>query len=380
MFHASFRPRLEALEERLTPANHALDFAAAHQHTARVVHSSGTPEVVYASASEGLAEEGQQLINAGRYEAAVRVFTRLIAAQPTEVEGYRGRIEAELLLGRYSDAVGDYARVTAYVEPAHPDAQNTILDGYTARLKDSPKDVPALTGASFADWWYFKYASATHLLNRLLEVRPDDVYGNLFRGSSRLLSGANKQEGVADLERAIALAPHSADVRFIVADAYTYGLPDPQRAFQEASLALQWGLDTPRIHAILANAYQAFGDPANAAAEIQTHIDQVTTDLETTARLAAGGSLSLGLVPGRTYDIPLDVAAGEALSIRTSSPDFSDTILVLIGPDGTPVLGSDDFQKFFAGFNWTAQQAGTYHLLVTSFEGVSTGQLIVTRQ
>ncbi len=35
----------------------------------------------------------------------------------TQVEGYRGRIEAELLLGRYSDAVGDYARVTAFVLP-----------------------------------------------------------------------------------------------------------------------------------------------------------------------------------------------------------------------------------------------------------------------
>src|SRR5262249_38879663 len=150
--------------------------------------------------------------------------------------------------------------------------------------------------------------------NQLLEVRPDDVYGNLFGGSSRLLSGANKQEGVADLERAIALAPYSADVRFIVADAYTYGLPNPQRAFQEASLALQWGLDTPRIHAILANAYQAFGDPANAAAEIKKHIDLVTTDLQTAGPLAAGQSLSVGLIPGRTYDVPLQLAAGEALS------------------------------------------------------------------
>jgi hypothetical protein len=105
----------------------------------------------------------------------------------------------------------------------------------------------------------------------------------------------------------------------------------------------------------------------------------VTTDLKTTDPLAAGQSLSLSLVPGRTYDVPLQLAAGEALSVRTSSPDFSDTILVLIGPDGTAVLGSDDFKKFFAGFDSIAQQAGTYHLLVTSFEGVSTGQLIVTR-
>src|SRR5262249_23313771 len=120
MFRTPFRPRLESLEDRLTPANHALDLGAHHHHTAQAAQSGDALEVVHASASESLAEKGQRLINEGHYKAAVHVFTQLIEAQPTEVEGYRGRIEAQLLLGRYSDAVGDYARVTAYVEPAHP--------------------------------------------------------------------------------------------------------------------------------------------------------------------------------------------------------------------------------------------------------------------
>src|SRR5262245_3394261 len=78
VFLPPFRPRLEALEDRLTPASHALDVAAdnlRHLHLGQVAHSS-TLEGAHASASEGLAEQGQQLINEGRYEAAVRVFTR----------------------------------------------------------------------------------------------------------------------------------------------------------------------------------------------------------------------------------------------------------------------------------------------------------------
>ena len=134
------------------------------------------------------------------------------------------------------------------------------------RLAIAPDNLPALTGASFARWWFFDYAQAIHVLNRLLGVAPNDAYGNLFRGSSRLLSGATPSQGAADLERAIVLSPASPDVRFIVADAYTYGQPDPSRAFAEASLALAWGLDTPRIHAILANAYLAFGNLLAAAA------------------------------------------------------------------------------------------------------------------
>lgn len=337
------------------------------------------PTVAASQAVRCTVEQGQGYIDQGRYDKAIREFTCVIDADPTGVEGYRGRIEARLLLGRYSDAVGDYARVTAFVLPAHPDAENIILSGYADRLAVAPQNIPALTGASFARWWFFDYPQAIHLLNRLLAVRPNDVYGNLFRGSSRLLSNANRNAGKADLERALALAPQSADVRFIVADAYTYGLPDAQRAFAEATLALNWGLDTPRIHAILASAYLAFGDQAAAAGHIQRHIELVTTELVTTAPLAASTSLSLDLVPGRTYDIPVAVTAGETLSIITGSRDFYDTILVVLAPDGSPVLGSDDYRSYFAGFEWLVPESGTYQVQVTSFESVNTGDLEVTR-
>ena len=70
------------------------------------------------------AEQGQALIDQGGYKQAVKEFTCVIDAQPTEVDGYRGRIEAQLLLGLYSDALRDYGRVTAQVLPVHPDAEH----------------------------------------------------------------------------------------------------------------------------------------------------------------------------------------------------------------------------------------------------------------
>jgi tetratricopeptide (TPR) repeat protein len=325
------------------------------------------------------AVKGQALIDQGHYGQAIHEFTCVIDAQPTEVEGYRGRIEAEVLLGRYSDAVRDYQRVTAFVLPVHADAAQTIHEGYAARLASDPHNIPALTGESFARWWFFDYASAIHMLNQLANMRPNDVYPNLFRGSSRLLLGATKARGVEDLERAIQLAPESPDVRFIVADAYTYGLHDPDRAFAEATRALDWGLDTPRIHAILATSYNAFGDLEAAATHIQRSIELVTTELVPTAALVAGDSLSLDLAPGRTYGIPIAATAGETISIATKSRDFWDSIAVLLAPDGSPVVGSDDDNAYFAAFDWVAEQTGTYMLQVTSFEAVSTGELVVTR-
>ena len=323
--------------------------------------------------------QGQLLIDQGEYEDAILIFTCLIDAEPTEVAGYRGRIEAEVLLGRYSDGVRDYQRVMAFVLPVHPDAEATIMAGYDARLAVAPDDFRALTGESFARWWFYHYASAIHMLNHLLDLRPNDVYGNLLRGSSRFLLGATKAKGAEDLERALTLAPQSAHVRFLVADAYTYGQPDLPRAFVEASLALAWGLDTPRVHAILAACYLSFGNQQAAAAEIRKHIELVTTEYLPAPALSAGGSLDLGLVPGRTYEIPIAAVVGETISIRTNSHDFKDTIMVLLAPDGTPVVGNDDFKAYYAGFDWVAAATGTYRLQVTSFESVSTGTLAVTR-
>jgi tetratricopeptide (TPR) repeat protein len=323
--------------------------------------------------------QGQTYIDQARYKQAVKEFTCVIEMQPTEVEGYRGRIEAQLLLGLYSDALRDYARVTARVLPVHPDGASTILAGYDARLAADPTSVTALTGASFARWWLFQYPQATHLLNQLLIQRPADVYGNLFRGSSRLLRGATNA-GVADLDAAIALAPDSPDVHFIAADAYTYGLPDPERAFAEASLALNGGLDTPRVHAILATSYLAFGDLSAAAAHIKRHIDLVTSELVSTSPILAGDSLEVALAPGRTFEIPVPAVAGETIAIATSSKDYWDSIAVLLAPDGTPVVGSDDANGYFAAFEWPAAQTATYRLRVTFFEAVNSGLLLVTRK
>jgi len=324
-------------------------------------------------------EKGQNDIDQGKYKSAVNEFSCVIDAQPAEVEGYRGRAEAELLLGLYSDAMRDYGRVTAVVVPVHPDAASTVLVGYAARLAADPDNIPALTGASFVRWWLFDYAQATHLLNQLLAVRPNDVYGNLFRGSSRLLRGATNA-GVKDLEYAITLAPESPDVHWIAGDAYTYGPSDPQRAFAEATLALNGGLDTPRVHAILASCYVAFGDRPAATVHIKRHFDLVTTEVALAPPMLAGDSQAVVIAPGRVVEIPIPAVAGEAITIATSSHDYFDTVAVLLAPDGTAVTAGDDDKGYFAAFEWPAALTTTYRLRVTFFEALNSGLLLVSRR
>lgn len=332
-----------------------------------------------AKAAQCTAGQGQSFIDAGQYQQAIQEFTCIINAQPNQAEGYRGRIEARLLLGQYSEALHDFSLITVHVLPEQPDAQSNILTGYSGRLAVDPTNLPALTGKSFMEWANYSYPAAIHTLDQLLQVQPNSVYGHLFLGSSRLLKGVAKAKGIANIERALELAPNSPDVHFIVADAYTYGLPDPQRAFAEATLALNGGLNTPRVHAILASCYLAFGDMASAAEHFKIHFDLVTTEFVTTNPMNPDTTDTLELVPGRTYSIPVPATAGETISIATSSSDYWDTILVLLGPDGTPVAGADDVRFYFAELDWVAPQTGTYVLQVTFFESVNSGELVVTR-
>ncbi len=324
---------------------------------------------------------GQARIDEGRHEEAIQVFSCILAADPLVADAYRGRSEAELLLGRYSDAFREYARLTAAVLPLDPGAPETILANYEARLATRPEDVAALTGASFARWCFFDYKGAIPVLDELLALRPDDVYANLFRGSNRMFVGDDTASGEADLMRAIQLAPQSRDVRYIVADAYTYAQHEPVAAFPDAMLALEWELDTPRIHAILASAHLSWGDTSSAAAHLERHIGLVTADLVLAAALDSGGAVTLDLVPGRTYEIPIEATAGQTISIQTDNPtgEIGDSILVLFAPDGSPVHGGDDDAGSLASLDWVAPNTGTYEMWVTSFEAVGTGQLVVSR-
>jgi len=274
------------------------------------------PAVASAGSPLCTPEQGQAFIDQGDLNRAVHEFSCVIDANPTEVDGYVGRAEAMLLLGRFSAAFDDYnTGITALVLPVHPDAFATIYSAYATRLASAPNSIPALTGAGFVRWVNFDYAQAVQYVNRLLDVQPDNVFGVLFRGSSRLLQGKTTAKGVADLDNAIALAPTNPSVRHIVADAYTYGLFDPERAAAEATLALGWGLDPERV-SVLPN-------PAPEVPQLPPR-EELRAELGLDGRLLAfAGRLG----PQKSLDVALEAVAavpGVTLAIAGDGPDRAD--------------------------------------------------------
>ena len=56
------------------------------------------------------------------------------------------------------------------------------------------------------------------------------------------------------------------------------------------------------------------------------------------------------------------------------------SILVLLAPNGSPSVGSDDYVKYFAGLDWAASATGIYRMRVASFESDNTGELTAKRK
>ncbi|MBM4363820.1 MAG: hypothetical protein FJ104_14155, partial [Deltaproteobacteria bacterium] len=273
-----------------------------------------------------------------------------------------------------------YTAIDARLVASHPDAYDEILDYYEAALERAPEDRTLLVGQSFALWWVSEYDAALTPLAALLSRDPEDPYAVLFRGSTRLFVGTDVAGGTSDLAHALSLDASNPHAHFVVADAYTYALPDLPRALEAAERAIQLGLDTPRLQAILATAYLEMGDARRAGQHFAKHIELGTTERVGARPLPPGATLTLGVVPGRTFELTLELSIDVGVTVTTASPgDEVDSILVVLGPDGEPVFGNDDYEGYNAGFTFTPEATGTYRVLVTSFEGAGTGTLEITR-
>src|SRR5688572_23403418 len=74
--------------------------------------------------------EGEAFAKGGNYDSAIAAFTCAIEDDPLDIDAYRGRIEARLMTGAYSDAMLDYADMKVQVVPEIPDALEQILAYY----------------------------------------------------------------------------------------------------------------------------------------------------------------------------------------------------------------------------------------------------------
>lgn len=76
-----------------------------------------------------------------------------------------------------------------------------------------------------------------------------------------------------------------------------------------------------------------------------------------------------GVLEPAVDEYPLDLAAGDVITIRMNSEDF-DTLLILLGPDGEEVAFNDDSEgSLNSRIVYAATEAGQYTVVARSYAG-----------
>jgi hypothetical protein len=125
--------------------------------------------------------------------------------------------------------------------------------------------------------------------------------------------------------------------------------------------------------------YSETDEPLLGAADALKYIELHHQDNIDHDPLLPDTPVTLSIEPDMVYRLPVTLTAGQKISLSaTASSDSLDPILVLLSPDGTPVIHNDDVSlaqsNFNAGIrNFEVPASGTYTLLVTHAAGGDNG-------
>jgi len=389
------------------------------------------------------AEAGQAALAAGEYAAAVDQFTCALQRDPTNVAAHQGRIEPALVTGQYGLAIADVNYLKDNAAEAFNAFQQTVVQAanvapdsiealmlrgflYWATANDdlalidfnailqrdpdngfallfrgsssqylgnvlmagddfsdaaavdaSNPDVYSVIGSTYAQTG--DYDPALQYLNRALQLDPGHARSHYFVGFV-LLERDQIEAAITSLTRAIELDATLPDPYYDRGLAYgrqqnySAALADLDRALAlnpSFRLAL---VARARIHDLMGSASAALDDYARYI-ELNT-LRQVNAD-----PLFPDLPVTLNMEDGILYRMLFQASAGQVLTITAESPnDLADPLLMLLDPNGMPVIANDDraIGDFTAEIaSYAIPGDGPYTVLLTHSDGGYRGRVDV---
>ena len=288
-------------------ASLAVTLPVSAQEQAPAVPADVAPEVL---------ARGRAAVDAENFEQSIVDFSLYILLNPTDPRGYYLRALSYYTLQDLDSAVDDLTHGLRYSE-AIPELHASLLatrSEFYVLLGDDP--------------------SAITDLDALIAIRPSP---EAFAQRAILrLSGSAFEEAVADLNEAIDLTTDSQ----------------------------------PALYFYRAHAQDALQNQRAAASDYLAWVNGIRQQTADEGPLESGGAVTLQMAQSRVYSIAFDADQGDEISVlvRAVAGDI-DPLLVILAPDGTPLVGNDDARvgrdTNAVVIGYEAPSAGAYHLLVT---------------
>ncbi|MCA9913009.1 MAG: tetratricopeptide repeat protein, partial [Anaerolineae bacterium] len=328
-----------------------------------------TPEAFNAQA---LIESALQDLSDGNWRSAVSKMDEVLAVESDNVEAYLIRGVAYSRLGRLSLAEDDF---TAAID----------LEPYNWQLYIFRGDTYSAQGDNTGALLDYDRSIEVYWLNDSAYSRRADLYFQLgdteAGGVDDLISRALAAYQFGDLQVArdfLEEAANSGDDIPAVANAYMIlglvyqSLGDESASLEAYNRAEELNPDMHMIYLGRGILYREMGDIQEAGADFAQRMDLLGVDFPT-EEASIGDTLEIEMAYRRVVRITFEGELGQTVTLtaRDSQTTATDPLIALLGPDGEPIAGDDDFggnlDSQIAEFELPAN--GTYTLLVSHAEG-----------
>ncbi|MBL8152674.1 MAG: hypothetical protein JNM70_00705 [Anaerolineae bacterium] len=320
-------------------------------------------------------KEADQLMQAEDFTAALAAYQCAIQIKPDEFIAYQSGVEAALRAGDFmAMAEINFLMLHRFGGKAF----ENVLTHYDQVLKANPDD-------AWANVYSAYYLMQAGMFRQALTNVDHAIALGLDNASVRIIRwGVNywmqkPDDAAADYEKAAAFDPKNPGIVFNMAMSSFFGqeLTNANSYLDETA---QLGATSPLVTLFMGDVDAAAGDAALAAQHYLDYMALVAPTVVPAGTLVLNERLTVPVHPGETYHFSVDLKVGEVWKVNTSvgfKAPWMDPVLVLLAPDGTPLIGNnDDLPGEPAGnaaLTYTPEVTGTYTLVMTTYAGIGEG-------
>lgn len=318
-----------------------------------VAQDDSTPELL---------EKATAYVQQSQYEKAIEIYTFYLGFQPNHVDARSQRAVAFASIGNFENAFEDINK--AFESAGFAAIEQAIVHNNRAQinfLSNEPE-------------------SALDDFSRAIELNPNYADYWLNRGILNQYMG-NWDNALADYEAYLNFNPEDSEAYLSMAQIYLT-LGDLTNTLSSLDSAIEITPEDAELYIFRGSIYlqvEQFADAAKDYADWLRLINTIEYNAE--ALTNETNQYIAEMAYGALHRIPFEANSGDRFGLSANSR-FVDSLVVLLDPDGNPIMANDDGGQGLNSFilDFTLPQDGTYTLLVGHARGGWEGDIEVTIQ
>lgn len=309
-----------------------------------------------------LLQRATDFVQEAEYEKALSVYTFYLKFQPDNVQALSQRAVVHASLGDLQLAFEDIDR--AFDSAGFSALEQAVIHNHRAQIYFLQRDTD----------------SALQDFNRAIELNPTYPDFWLNRGILHQILG-DWDLALADYEEYVQLDPTNAEAFLSIARVYL-AHNDYPKALSALDSAIDLTPDDPELYIFRGSVNLLAEQFVPAAGDYSDWLQLINTiEYDESPITAKTDQRTLNMTYGALYNIPFSAESGDRFAVTASSPSV-DSLIILLSPDGNPIMANDDGGRGLNAFivDFTLPEDGTYTLLVGHARGGWDGDIELTVQ